>query len=76
VLKDGYWEIWCTTGERRLLIHLYHDGKVVATTSNGDLWVFDWLEVIQEKTAGLSNQWPKGIPQTLRFRPYSSRLRR
>jgi hypothetical protein len=32
-----------------LLIHLYHDGKVVATTSNGDLWVFDWLEVIQEK---------------------------
>jgi hypothetical protein len=49
VLKDGYWEIWCTTGERRLLIHLYHDGKVVATTSNGDLWVFDWLEVIQEK---------------------------
>jgi hypothetical protein len=49
VLKDGYWEIWCAGGETRLLIHLYHDGKVVATTSNGDLWVFDRLEVIQEQ---------------------------
>jgi hypothetical protein len=49
LLKDGYWEVWCASGETRLLIHLYHDGKVVATTSNGDLWVFDRLEVIQEK---------------------------
>jgi hypothetical protein len=42
--KDGYCEVWCTSGATRVLIHLYDDGKVVATTSNGEVWVFDRLE--------------------------------
>jgi hypothetical protein len=44
-LKDGYCEVWCTNGATRVLIHLYDDGKVVATTSNGEVWVFDRLEI-------------------------------
>jgi hypothetical protein len=65
LLKDGYWEIWCADGETRLLIHLYHDGKVVATTSNGELWVFDRLEVIPEKNGRsvkpMTGQSPRGL---------------
>jgi hypothetical protein len=43
-LKEGYCEVWCTSGATRVLIHLYDDGTVVATTSNGKVWVFDRLE--------------------------------
>jgi hypothetical protein len=48
VLKEGYCEVWCTAGATRVLIHLYDDGKVVATTSNGDLWVYDRLETVSQ----------------------------
>jgi hypothetical protein len=43
-LREGYCEAWCTSGATRVLIHLYDDGKVVATTSDGEVWVFDRLE--------------------------------
>ena len=49
LLKEGYWEVWCASGATRVLIHLYNDGKVVATTSNGNLWVFDRLETVPQK---------------------------
>ena len=43
MLKEGYCEVWCMSGSTRVLIHLYDDGKVVATTSSGNVWVFDRL---------------------------------
>ena len=48
VLKEGYCEVWCTSGATRVLIHLYDDGKVVATTSNGNVWVYDRLETVSQ----------------------------
>jgi hypothetical protein len=57
--KEGYWEAWCTTGSGRMLIHLYHDGRVIATTWNGNLWVFDRLETIPQKVVA-----DLGLPST------------
>jgi hypothetical protein len=48
VIKDGYCEVWYMSGSTRVLIHLYDDGKVVATTSSGNLWVFDQLESVSQ----------------------------